>query len=166
MRGEDYAISSVVISKRETPPHSWRRLEAAGEPMSAIRIKEALSQAMLLPLSSTDGSPTCFINVGTDPKFHTAQRCGKGRDIWELNETINSEEVWRRYETEYSQQASDTDRLFSAVGLKPLQLYNTLPEIKIAMGLHSTGDESMLAPEHKLLSAKLAQAATFRTPIR
>lgn len=142
------------------------KAEAAGDPMSAVRIKEALTQAMLLPIPSADGNPVSFINIGTDPKFHTAERCGKGRDVWELNETVNSEEVWRRYEAERSRQASDTDRLFSAVGLKPLQLYNTLAEIKVCMGLHSTPDELMLAPEHKGLSTKLGQAEKTCTSIR
>mgnify|MGYP000021941684 FL=1 len=124
------------------------KLAKAGHPMASQRVSDALAQAMVVPLPRPAGSTQAFLNIGFNPRFHTAERCGKSAPQWAINDTLDSDVIWNRYEKERESHPDDIDCILQAVNLSPLKTYNTLPELKRLLGLKMMTDEVMLAPEH------------------
>lgn len=132
------------------------KLKAANVQMSAERITKALAQALVVPVPAAKGKPLSFLNLGCTENFHSPEYTGKGRIQQDESEVIDHEDVWKAFEMHRSGCANDTDLVLSAVGLKPLSIYNTLGEIKKRLGVHSVSNEAMLAREQELYIEKVA----------
>ena len=125
--------------------------------MASQRISDALAQAMVVPLPKSAGGTQAFLNIGFNPRFHTADRCGKSAPQWDINDTLDSDVIWDRYAEEREAHPDDIDCILQAVNLSPLKTYNTLPELKRLLGLKMMTDEVMLAPEHFKYMERVAQ---------
>lgn len=131
------------------------KLKAKGIGMTEDRISQALSQARVAALPVGNGAEQLFLNLGESPRFHEAKRLGKGGIEWDLNDVIDSDTVWKRFAEERNKCADDTDRIFEAVNLRPLDLCTALGDIKSRLGLKTVPLNVMVAPEH----SNYAQAA-------
>lgn len=132
------------------------RLEAAEHPMSSDRVCETLANAYVVQMPSSAGSEPLFLNLGIDPKFHTPERVGKSKPQWKLNDCLDSAIVWKRFEKERAHHPDDIDIILTAVGLQPLEVYNTMGSLKTLLGLKSTAASKMLAAEHQQYAHKIA----------
>ena len=123
------------------------KLETAGVSMSSERISTALAQALAVPVPSKDGSIQAFLNLGLGEAFHSPVRTAKNRRQWEENEMLNHDDVWKVFESERTQTPHDTDLVLLAAGLRPLDLYCSMAELKRRLGIPNQPDADMIAPE-------------------
>ena len=123
------------------------KLETAGVSMSSERISTALAQALAVPVPSKDGSIQAFLNLGLGEAFHSPIRTAKNRRQWEENEMLNHDDVWKVFESERTQTPHDTDLVLLAAGLRPLDLYCSMAELKRRLGIPNQPDADMIAPE-------------------
>ena len=126
--------------------HLQEKLEKSQLHMPATQICQALADARVIPIPTTDGEQM-FLNLGGVPNFHALERIGKKARIWDVNETIDSALAWDKYREEREARPDDIDQILLAVGLKPLALYSTMGNLKTNLGLKSVPREDMLAPE-------------------
>lgn len=122
------------------------KLEKSQLHLPASRICQALADARVVPIPTTDGEQM-FLNLGGVPNFHAPERIGKKARIWDVNETIDPALAWDQYHEEREARPDDIDQILLAVGLKPLTLYSTMGNLKTNLGLKSVPREDMLAPE-------------------
>lgn len=123
------------------------RLKAKGLSMSSSQISSALAQALVIPIPSSDGRINTFINIGLSPLFHTPLTTGKSRVVQDVNDVENSAQVWKKYKESLENTPFCTDQILTAVGLKPLETYNTMGELKKNLAITPVPVDSMLAPE-------------------
>ena len=124
------------------------KLENNGTPMSAERISRTLRQALVVPVPSGKSNTQTFLNVGLNQTFNAYSREKPDRRRHEGNETVDEEKVWNIFEKERNSQPDDLDSIIRAVGLKPLNIYNTMAELKTKLGLKTYPNEIMLSQNH------------------
>lgn len=134
------------------------KLATAGTPMTSENIAAGLDQAVVVHLSGTDESSYSFMNVGRKESFHKPAFTGKGVYEQDENETVNHDLTWKAYEQNRMNNACDTDLILRAVGLEPLDLHNTLGEIKRRLHIHSVPNNKVLADEVQRYIRKSTQA--------
>ena len=115
--------------------------------MSSSQISSALAQASVIPFPSSDGRINTFINVGLSPLFQTSLTTGKSRAIHAVNDVENRAQVWEKYRKSLENTPFCTDQILSAVGLKPLETYNTMGGFKKNLAITPPPVGSMLVPE-------------------
>lgn len=124
------------------------KLENNGTPMSAEQISHTLRQALVVPVPTAKGNTQMFLNVGLNQNFNAYSTEKQDRRRHEGNETVDEENIWNSFEKERSSQPDDLDSIIRAVGLKPLNVYNTMAELKTKLGLKTYPNEIMLSQNH------------------
>lgn len=131
------------------------KMEKNNYPLSAERISKALRQALLVPIPGKKDDTQMFLNVGLDQCFNATKREKTDRQQSELNDVVDEDRIWRSYEEERQSQPDDLDQIIKTVNLIPPNIYNTLGELKIKLGLRTYPNEVMLSPYHLKYQAKL-----------
>lgn len=124
------------------------KLEAKKYTCSAEKITSALTQALVLPTPSSDGTPQMWLNMALDPQFHRPEFTGKEKARLTKNVLEDHESVWRNYERNRDETPFAVDQILEAVGLNKLPLYGSTGEIKRNLGIQTVTKENMLAPEY------------------
>ena len=124
--------------------------------MSSTRVSKALRQALVVPIPSKQGNTPTFLNVGTDLLGQCTQQLKTDRRQSALDETVDQEKIWEKYQDERESQPDDLDQILRSVNLKPLKLFNSLSEIKSRLNLKACTDKVMLSYEHTMLMQKLS----------
>ena len=124
--------------------------------MSSTRVSKALRQALVVPIPSKQGNTQTFLNVGTDLLGQYTQQLKTDRRQSALDETVDQEKIWEKYQDERESQPDDLDKILRSVNLKPLKLFNSLSEIKSRLNLKACTDKVMLSYEHTMLMQKLS----------
>ena len=89
-----------------------------------------------------------FLNVGLNQNFNAYSLEKQDSRRHEGNKTVDEEKVWNIFEKERNSQPDDLDSIIRAVGLKPLNIYNTMAELKTKLGLKTYPNEIMLSQNH------------------
>ena len=132
------------------------KLAANNVSITPERICRALNDATVIPVAGKSGIRG-FIRAGGAIRFHTQQRTGKqGRDQSDLNETVDSKEVWRKYKQDRIQNRSDIDQVMAAAGFEPLPYFTTMGQIKSHFRLNNLPNDKVVAYEIEQYVRELA----------
>lgn len=125
------------------------KLERRGINVSSQSISHALSEALLLPVPTASGQIDLWQNFSLDVEFHDPLYTGKGARQLDINDSEDSEAVWKKYKQYRHQTPFLTDLIMKAAGLQPLSYYSTTGQLKKKLGIQSVNRELILAPEYE-----------------
>lgn len=121
------------------------KLLEQGVSMTHQQVCEALSEALVLPIPSVDGKIHTLMNVGINSHFHHPMFTGKCKKILDENDTENSQRLWEKFKLFRSSIPSDIDIILESVGLKKLNLYNTVKDTKQKLGILSVPADALIS---------------------
>lgn len=132
------------------------KLSEKGCTLSAEKISEALANAFVVPVPSSDGKISNFLNIGMNVRFHKPCYTGKGRVEQNLNDVEDNESIWKKFEANRNRHGALIDQILDVTNLNPLSLYNSVKEIKERLGILSVPANKFLSPEMEKYQEKLA----------
>lgn len=123
-------------------------LNEQGEEFHLERIIRGLNDAKVLMIPGKSIPDTVFINMKEHGDEYSISAVNKGKTKNSSNLDIEVDDFWDNYLERMKAHADDIDTVLSAVGLKPLQLYSSMGEIKERLGLRNHKNDVMI-PEIK-----------------
>ena len=133
------------------------KLAARGAALSTSRITSALFNAVIAPIPVKGSSELTFMSINLGEKFYGLDQLHKNRHAEHREITEDFDDIWAQYHKRRSSVPDDIDLILSAVGLEPLQTFNTLGQIRRALGLSGFCNEVMLSSPVKRYLEQLSK---------
>lgn len=133
-----------------------RMIEADME-LSAERITEALSNAVLIALPRKDKKSKkvtyTMLNAGLNQRLFTEERTGKKRNQQSINHVDDLKDISNKIKDEIKsgKQLSDMAVILKAVGLRPLLPMSNMTDVKKRLGLANRTEDELLCEVTKQL---------------